>query len=53
MNECQECDHDEAREVRVTYTMGRTETLVLCEGCTTRFDNGGFVTEVVRTELHY
>lgn len=53
MTECQECDHDGAREVQVTYTMGSTETLELCDSCVAQFENGGLVTEVVQTELYH
>ena len=50
MNECRECDHDGAQEVRVTYTGGSTETLELCDDCATKFEDGGLVTEVERPE---
>ena len=51
MNECHECEQDEAREVQVRYTTGSAETLELCDSCATQFENGGLVMEVVRTEL--
>lgn len=51
MIECIECEREEARDVRVTYTAGSTETLALCDGCAAEFENGGLVTAVVQTEL--
>ena len=53
MHECHECEQDGAREVQVTYTTGSAETLELCESCAMQFENGGLVTEVVRTELFH
>lgn len=47
----QECERDQAREIRVTYTTGSEEALELCNRCTAESENGGFVTEVVQTEL--
>lgn len=52
MHECHECEKDGAREVQVTYTTGRVETLELCDSCATEFENGGLVTEVARPELY-
>ena len=52
MTECYECEQDGAREVQVTYTTGREETLELCDSCATQFNNGGLVTEVAQTELY-
>lgn len=49
--ECQECKRDQAREVRIIYTTGSEEALELCDHCTAKFENGGFVTDVVQTEL--
>lgn len=51
MIECIECEREGAWDVRVTYTNGSAETLALCDGCAAEFENGGFVTAVVRTEL--
>ena len=51
MHECHECEQNGAREVKVLYTTGSAETLELCDSCATKFENGGLVTEVIRTEL--
>lgn len=48
MRECHECEDGGARDVRVTYTTGSAETLRLCDRCAADYENGGFVTEVVR-----
>lgn len=52
MTECIECDREGARDARITYTAGSTETLALCDGCAADFESGGFVTAVVRPELY-
>ena len=45
--DCVECDSPNGLPMNVTYTDQTTETLALCHGCTTKYEEGAFVRDIV------